>query len=123
MDFKEYERLAMRTKDRMDGPSKGDENDLLEGLMGLNGEAGEAIEILKKHKFQGHPYDFFEERIVEELGDCLWYITEAAQALRIPLEVIALCNIDKLERRFPNGFTAKDSIERRDHDTDRKPDL
>ncbi|MBP5461595.1 MAG: nucleoside triphosphate pyrophosphohydrolase family protein [Lachnospiraceae bacterium] len=112
MELNEYQKLAMRTdsnhKDWMDR--------LLNGLMGLNGEAGEAIDVLKKHLYQGHEFD--EDKMVEEIGDVLWYCALCADALGYSLEFVATYNIEKLKKRYPEGFTAEDSMERRDHDKD-----
>ena len=70
----DYQRAAMRTASGMqyslfDDPNKGL---LLNGVMGLNGEAGECIDIVKKSLFQGHEID--REHLIEELGDTAWYI-------------------------------------------------
>lgn len=108
MTLNEYHKLAMRTKN----PEISNEDGLLEGLMGLNGEAGEAIDVLKKSKFQGHQME--KEKMVGELGDCLWYIVRTADAMDISLEEVARFNIEKLRRRFPEGFTAEDSVKRVD---------
>lgn len=112
MELNEYQKLAMRTdsnhKDWMDR--------LLNGLMGLNGEAGEAIDILKKTLYQGHEFD--DVKMVEEIGDVLWYCALCADALGCSLEFVATYNIEKLKKRYPEGFTAEDSMERRDHDKD-----
>ena len=59
---------------------------LLDGLMGLNGEAGECIDILKKHLFQFHPLD--KEHLAEELGDVAWYLAVSADALGYKLDDI-----------------------------------
>lgn len=122
MNFDEYQELAMRT-DPIDiyDPEVQRTQRLTNALMGLNGEAGEAIDILKKAMFQGHT--LFVDNLVEELGDCLWYIAEAAHTLGYKLSDVARNNIEKLEKRYPNGFTAEDSIERRDHDTNGEPDM
>jgi len=78
--------------------------------MGLNGEAGEAIEIAKKNMFQGHELDF--DKISEEIGDCLWYLSECAYAMGKSLDDIAKENLNKLQERYPDGFTEEDSINR-----------
>lgn len=110
MTFEEYEKLAMRTDDPKiyTGPI----SMLINALMGLNGEAGEAIDVLKKALYQGH--ELKKEKLIEELGDVLWYVALAAKAIDVPLSTIADVNILKLVKRFPNGFTQKDSIERKD---------
>ena len=108
MNFDEYENLAMRTDD--ESKYNGGINRLINGLMGLNGEAGEAIDLLKKALFQGH--ELKKERLVEELGDCLWYLTLTARTIGVKLEDIANANILKLVKRFPDGFSEHNSVNR-----------
>ena len=117
MELNQYQKLAMRT----DNPENYQQRHhrLMNSLMGLNGEAGEAIEILKKACFQGH--DFNRDDLIEELGDCLWYIAEGAEALGTSLEDIARVNLTKLLIRFPDGFSGEASRERMDkNDTNGK---
>lgn len=97
-----YQQLALRTQ-RMDGDGK-----LTEGLMGLAGEAGEAIDILKKHLYQGHPLD--KLHLAEELGDVAWYLAVSAWELGYDLNEIFAKNINKLRERYPNGFEEERSI-------------
>jgi len=78
--------------------------------MGLCGEAGEAIDIVKKHLHQGHGLD--KKALAKELGDIAWYLAETAYALDIPLEDILRANIDKLKRRYPEGFSSERSMDR-----------
>lgn len=87
---------------------------LLQGLMGLNGEAGEAIDILKKHLFQGHDLD--RERLAKELGDVAWYLAVSADALGYSLEQVLQMNIDKLRARYLDGFEAERSVNRNEED-------
>ena len=87
---------------------------LLEGLMGLNGEAGEAMDILKKVLFQGHKLD--REHVALELGDIAWYLALAADAIGYDLETIFQKNIDKLKARYPDGFETEKSQNRREDD-------
>src|SRR5690554_4873174 len=98
MTFEEYQRLAQRTSSEKMQLIEKIEN----GLMGLNGEAGEAIDVLKKHKFQGHQLD--RNKIIEELGDVLWYIAETCEGLGVSMEEVASFNIEKLKNRYPDGF-------------------
>lgn len=84
---------------------------LLEGLMGLNGEAGEAVDVLKKVLFQGHKLD--REHIAFELGDICWYLALAADAIGYDLETIMKMNIDKLYARYPDGFEVDKSVNRK----------
>ena len=85
---------------------------LVNGVMGLNGESGEVIDVVKKHLFQGHELD--KEKIVKELGDVLWYVAEVCESLDVTIEQVMEQNIEKLQKRFKNGFTVEESINRKD---------
>lgn len=78
--------------------------------MGLNGEAGEAIDLLKKHLFQGHKLD--KNHMARELGDIAWYLAMSAYAIDYPLEEILKMNIEKLKERYPAGFESERSVHR-----------
>ena len=106
MTINEYQKLAMTTLN----PELSKKDVLINGVMGLCGEAGEAIDIVKKHLHQGHELD--KEKLAKELGDVAWYLAETAWALDIPLEDILQGNIDKLKKRFPEGFSTERSIGR-----------
>lgn len=107
MTGNEYQRLALRTASGIE------QYDLiLNGVMGLNGEAGECIDIVKKHLFQGHPLD--TDKLLDELGDVLWYVAITADGIGVPFEDIMQHNIDKLRKRYPDGFDAERSIHRED---------
>ena len=106
MTINEYQKLAMTTLN----PELSKQDVLINGVMGLCGESGEAIDIVKKHLHQGHALD--KEKLAKELGDIAWYLAETAWALDIPLEDILQGNIDKLKRRFPEGFSTERSISR-----------
>lgn len=77
---------------------------LLTGLIGMTSEAGEAQEIMKKVLFQGKPYtEETRQHLIKELGDVIWYWTNACNALQVdPNDVIA-GNVAKLEARYPGG--------------------
>lgn len=83
---------------------------LLNGLMGLNGEAGEAIDVFKKYLFQGHELN--REHLAKELGDVAWYLAVSSDALGYTLEEILQMNIEKLRARYPDGFEAERSMNR-----------
>ena len=106
MTANEYQKLAMATLN----PALSKRDMLLDGALGLCGEAGEAADLLKKHLMQGHPFD--RERFARELGDVAWHLAEAATALDIDLEDVLRMNLDKLRRRYPEGFDAQRSIQR-----------
>lgn len=101
-----YQKQAMATLN----PALGKKDILINGVMGLCGEAGEAIDLVKKHLHQGHELD--REALKKELGDIAWYLAETAYALDLTLEDIFRGNIDKLKRRYPEGFTTERSINR-----------
>ena len=105
MDFNEYQKLAMRT-----ASDKSKQNMVLNGVMGLCGEAGECIDIVKKHMFQGHELD--TQKLIDEASDCLWYLAEIASGLDISLEDIANHNVEKLRKRYPDGFNIDKSVNR-----------
>ena len=106
MTANEYQALAMRTLN----PDLSPKDVLINGVMGLCGESGEAIDIVKKWLAQGHALD--KERLAKELGDIAWYLAETATALDIPLDTILENNLKKLAARYPEGFSATRSMER-----------
>ena len=106
MTANEYQRQALRTLN----PALDRRDALINGVMGLCGEAGEAIDIVKKHLAQGHELD--REGLIRELGDVAWYLAETAWALDVPLEAVLQRNLDKLRARYPEGFDSERSIGR-----------
>ena len=91
-------------------PALTEKDVLMNALMGLCGESGEAIDVMKKHLFQGHPLD--RAKLLKELGDVAWYLAEAATGLGVPLSEILQGNLDKLHARYPQGFDTKRSQNR-----------
>lgn len=102
----DYQRMAMRTAGEYDNYYE----QLRNAAYGLNGEAGEVIDLLKKHEFQGH--DLPDEKLIDECGDVLWYCALLADALGFTLEQVMNRNIDKLRKRYPDGFDKNRSINR-----------
>ena len=102
----DYQRLAMKTLN----PALDKRDVLINGVMGLCGEAGEAIDIVKKHLHQGHELD--REKLIKELGDIAWYLAETAFALDVSLEKVLRGNLDKLKARYPEGFDTEKSVNR-----------
>ena len=100
MNANEYQQLAMRTLN----PELSRKDVLINSVMGLCGESGEAIDIVKKWLAQGHELD--KKKLAKELGDIAWYLAEAATALDMPLGDILQGNLDKLKARYPEGFEA-----------------
>lgn len=86
--------------------------DAQHGIIGLVTEIGELADTYKKCIFYNQDLDI--ENAKEELGDILWYLSLEATALGLTLEEIAKQNIDKLERRYPSGFSEKEAKSRAD---------
>ena len=107
MEMIEYQRLAQRTANKTLDPIERIRN----GCYGLCGEAGECIDLLKKFEFQGH--EFNQEKMLDELGDVLWYIVQTAIGIGTTLEEVAQHNVAKLKARYPSGFNTEDSVNRK----------
>ena len=106
MEVNEFQKLAMTTLN----PALNKRDVLINSVMGLCGESGEAIDIVKKWMALGHTLD--RERLAKELGDIAWYLAEAATALDLSLEEILQANIETLKKRYPEGFDETRSIDR-----------
>lgn len=106
----EYQQRALRTARPEQGPKKL----LVNGVMGLAGEAGECVDVVKKHLFQGHDLD--KARLAKELGDVAWYLAVAAHAIGYELGEIFCMNDDKLRARYPDGFSEEKSLHRAEGD-------
>ena len=103
-----YQSLANRSA----GAGGDGEQRLVVSALGLAGEAGEFANLVKKMTAHGHPIE--EDALGDELGDVLWYLAEAATAAGLDLEDIANHNVQKLVKRYPEGFSQADSINRPD---------
>ena len=110
MTINEYQELAMRTVN----PDLDKNQMLINSVMGLCGESGEAIDIVKKWYAHGHELD--KEHLKKELGDIAWYLAEATTALEIELSDVLEANIEKLKKRYPEGFQTQKSVERAEGD-------
>jgi len=109
MLLNEYQTLAQRTSRKDISP----DDHLFNGMLGLAGETGECCDLVKKCFFQ----DGRDIRadLMDELGDCLWYIVEAVTAMDWTLEEVARHNVDKLRKRYPDGFDAEHSLHREEY--------
>ena len=77
---------------------------LMTASVGMSAEAGEFTEIVKKMVFQGKPYnEDNREHLIIELGDILWYVAQATQALGVSFNDVIETNVKKLEKRYPSG--------------------
>lgn len=123
MQIEEYQRLAMRTNDgrcteRLEAwrrvetgvlykgdvveREEVDAGGLLNGCLGLAGEAGETLDIVKKWVFHGKEIDI--DHFEKELGDVMWYMAMICQSTGLQLEIVMEKNIEKLKKRYPDGF-------------------
>lgn len=107
MDANDYQILVERTM-KLQSPNEA----LSNYSMGLAGESGELIDLLKKHVYHDHPLNI--DKVRNELGDIIWYVSAISSQLGIELNAVMNLNIAKLRARFPNGFSSADSIARAD---------
>ena len=106
ISFNEYQKEAYELISE-----DGKKDMITNGVLGLAGEAGECCDIVKKYKYQGHELN--KEKLMDELGDVLWYIAETASGLGVTLEEVAQYNLDKLHKRYHgNHFNKEDSVNR-----------
>lgn len=102
-----YQKEATRTIDT----TLGSTNVVAEALLGLAAETGEVCSLYQK-KMDGHPFN--KDDLINEIGDVLWFTAELCTAMDISLEECAVKNLLKLLKRYPNGYSAEDSIARKD---------
>lgn len=113
--FRDYQAASTRTMPKMiEGQYEFyyDNTAIMNYCMGLCGETGEFVDLIKKALFHGHPLD--DEKAKKELGDVLHYLAGLCTMLGYSLEQVATLNIDKLNQRYPKGFSEKDSRARVD---------
>lgn len=114
---KDFDVFSERLEELQDNDQNVEMSRLITAVMGMSAEAGEFEEIVKKMLFQGKPLD--EDNVYHmkrELGDVIWYWMQACMALDVsPNEIISM-NIEKLEARYPGGFEAFLSENRKDGD-------
>lgn len=111
----EYQIEAMKTApESLSLGSRANKDALTNAALGLCGEAGEFADIMKKHIYQGHELD--SDHLAKELGDILWYVALGATGLGLTLETIMRMNVNKLRKRYPDGFDSEKSQHRVDGD-------
>lgn len=86
--------------------------ELLHAAIGLAGEAGELLDAVRKHIFDGQPLD--EDNVIEELGDLCFYLEAACQAIKIKRDDIEEINMAKLFERYKDGYSDKQAQDRAD---------
>lgn len=121
MTGREYQKLAMRTNDgmstvRLVGALDGtlDIGGVLNGCLGLAGEAGELLDMIKKWIFHSKPLD--KGHAKKELGDVCWYVAMICQSFGWDLDEILQMNVDKLKARYPEGFDTELANNRKEGD-------
>ena len=97
MNIAHYQAQASRTMNRI-----AITDEFANHALGLAGECGEVVELIKKHLYHGKTLD--HDRLAEELGDLLWYVAAVATTAGLNLDAIATDNISKLQARYPDGF-------------------
>lgn len=112
MTINEYQTEALRTAAGMNHTNN--DEILINGVMGICGESGECVDMVKKYHFQGHELD--KAHLAKELGDVAWYLAVTAHAIGYDLETVLQMNVDKLRNRYPNGFEAERSLHRQEGD-------
>ena len=106
MELNEYQRLANQTDQQPEtGTFEADPRSILVPLLGLAGEVGELLGEHKKRLRDGDSYKLFPDRVKEELGDLLWYLSNVATKHGLSLEEVATYNLGKTQRRWQPAAT------------------
>ena len=134
MNGKEYQELAMRTNDGKGTERLGkaiellnrepkpecynpickDLGGVLNGCLGLAGEAGETLDMVKKWVF--HEKELDVEHLKKEIGDVMWYVAMLCESFGFNLDEILQMNVDKLKARYPEGFDTARANNRAEND-------
>lgn len=118
-ELNDYQEKALRTWNF----NKDYHSRLTNVALGLSGEAGEVADAVKKAVYHGHGFtDIPQEEtksvsvheLAKELGDIMYYVSVGAHELGYTLQEIAEININKLAKRYPEGFSVEASINRVD---------
>lgn len=136
MNGKEFTQLAMRTNDEknaarlvnkileyhrfnpdlpgLDKVSVKDIGGILNACLGLSGEVGETVDMIKKWIFHESKLD--EVHLKKEIGDVMWYVACMCYSFGFDIDEIMQMNIDKHLKRYPNGFNTYDANHRKADD-------
>lgn len=111
-EFEKYPEFVARLAQRH-GRDLGFHDALDLGALGLAGEAGEVVDILKKVLF--HDKELDKDNLVLELGDVMWYVQHLCNTISVSLEDVIEANIKKLSARYPDKvFDAAQSVAKAD---------
>jgi NTP pyrophosphatase (non-canonical NTP hydrolase) len=102
----DYQTAAARTLN----PRLTDGERMMDAAAGLAEEGGEVLSLVRKHLYQNHPLD--RESLAKELGDALWCLAAVAREAGLDLGTVASANLEKLRRRYPEGYSDEKSRER-----------
>lgn len=87
---------------------------ILNACLGLSGEVGETVDMVKKWIF--HESELDETHLKKEIGDVMWYVACLCHSFGYDLDEILELNIEKHRKRYPNGFNVYDANHRKDGD-------
>lgn len=104
----QYQNLACRTSNM----SLDEKLNLAVLALGFAGESGEVCDLIKK--YAGHNHELDRQKLMKEIGDVVWYVAVLANALGFKLSEVAQANVDKLKKRYPNGFDSEASKNRKE---------
>ena len=96
MELNKYQDLA----DTTNQTAAHDPQGTIIALLGLAGETGSLLTLYKKFLRDGDAYQLIDERVTEELGDVLWYVATLATRFGVPLEKVAVANLEKTAQRW-----------------------
>lgn len=108
-DFEKFQEDCQRTSAPIDDGVRSRlamDAKLVHGMIGLAGETGELADAVKRHVYYGQPLDVVN--VVEECGDCLWYLAEVLEAVGADFDKV----IRKLKARYPEKFDAARAADR-----------
>lgn len=100
LTIEQYSQMSLRTVPEMNYRS-----DITNACMGIAGESGELVDMFKKILFHDKPMD--KEKVVNEIGDVIFYINWLACTLGITWDEILTTNVVKLQARYPEGFSTE----------------
>lgn len=118
MDINQYQVEACRT-DKQHRTLTASEATVVDNALGLAGEAGEVVDLVKHAVFHQEGIDKF--KLCKELGDVMWYLVHVAKDAGIPIDVVLQTNVRKLQLRYPNGYDDASSAAR--HKTEQAKQL